>query len=304
MTTTLTTAVTTGEGFSKLSELVLRIYAKEVEFAAQPVLRFDQFAEVKTQLGVTPGNGITFFKYSNLTRGGALTEGTAMNKQALTGAQVSITVQEYGNAVAVSELLLQTSFDDVMSSAAKLLGLDYAAVLDELARDTLELSSNVVYANDAADEDAIGATDYLTLEEIKDSVEILATNNAPKIANDHWICFVNPHQSRNLRDDPNWLTVGKQDPPRLYNGQIGRVDDVIFIETTQVSTEANEASTPVDVSTAIIFGGNAFGKAVALPVSMRDDGVEDFRRQHSLAWYNIMGAGVLNEDNIVLIKTA
>lgn len=301
---TLTTAVATGAGLSRLNEIVLRVYAKEVEFAAQPVLRFDQFAEVKTQLGVTPGNGITFFKYSNLTRGGALTEGTPMTKQALTGSQVTITVQEYGNAVAVSELLLQTSFDDVMSSAAKLLGFDYAAVLDELARDTLETSSNIVYANDRANEDAITASDYMTLEEIKDAAEILATNNVPKFANDHWVCFVSPHQSRTLRDDPNWITVGKLDPPRLYNGQIGRVEDIIFIETTQVSKDDNAAATPVEVHTAIMFGANAFGKAVALPVSMRDDGVEDFGRQHSLAWYNIMGTGVLNENNIVLIKTA
>lgn len=301
---TMTTAVTTGVGFSRLSALVLTIYSKQVEFAAQPNLRFDQFAEVKTDLSASPGSGITFFKYTNLTAGGALTEGTQMTPQALSGSQVSITIAEYGNAVSVSELLMRESFDDIMSSAARLLGYDYATVVDGLARDTLETSSNIVYAGNAASADAVTSSDILSLEEIKDAVETLATNLAPKVMNDHWVCFVSPHQSRGLRDDTNWITVGKLDPQRMYRGEIGRVDDVVFIETTQVSTDNNAAATPVSLHSAIMIGGNAFGKAVALPVEMRDNGVIDFQRERQLAWYSIFGYGVLNENNIVIIKTA
>lgn len=298
------TAVRTGATFTRIPELVLRVYSKDIEFQAQPVLRFDQFAEVKTDLNANPGDGITFFKYNNLSRGGALTEGTPMETQALAGAQVTITVQEYGNAVSVTEFLIQTSFDDVMSSSARLLGFDYATVLDELARDTLMTSGNEIFANDRATEDDIVSGDILSVEELKDGVELLATNLAPKIGNDHWVCFVHPHQSRGLRDDDDWITVARLDPQRLYNGEIGRIDDIIFIETTQLDKDANENATPADVYTAIMIGGNAFGKAVALNVEMRDNGIEDFKRQRSLAWYNIMGEGVLNEDNIVLIKTA
>jgi N4-gp56 family major capsid protein len=161
-----------------------------------------------------------------------------------------------------------------------------------------------VFANNRANADAVTSTDYLTMEEIKDAVEILATANAQKINNDHWVCFVHPHQSRNLRDDDDWVTVGKLDPQRMYNGEIGRIDDVIFVETTQVSIDANEAATPVDCYSAIMIGDNAFGKAVALPVEMRDNGVVDFGRERDLAWYTICGYGVLNSDNIVKIQTA
>jgi N4-gp56 family major capsid protein len=310
----MTTAVSTGVNATAvspqsynntlLSALVLTVYSKDIEFAAQPVMRFDQFAEIKTDLSAQPGNQITFFKYNNLTRGGALTEGTPLTTQALSGAQVSITVGEYGNAVSASELLIQTALDNVMSSTARLLGYDYAAVSDELARDILETSSNVVLAGDVASADSVTSTDILTLEEVKDAVEILATNLTPKINNDHYVMFVHPHQSRGLRDDTNWITVGKLDPQRLYNGEIGRIDDVVFIETTQVSVDANAAATPVNVYSGIMLGANAFGKAIALPVEMRDNGVIDFQRERQLAWYSIMGVAVLNEDNIVVVKTA
>lgn len=310
MTDQLTTALALdGTGTNnqniRLSDVVLTIYSKDIMFQAQPVLRFDQFAKVKTDLSATPGKEITFFRYDNLTAGGILTEGVALSTQALAGSQVSIAVYEYGNAVAVSNMLLVTAFTDVMADTAKLLGQDYAKVIDGLARDTLENGvGSTVFADDQSSVDEVGSDDYLSLEEIKDAVEVLATNNAQKINNDHWACFVHPHQSRRLRDDPDWVTVGKLDPQRMYNGEIGRIDDVVFIETTQVSIDENSAATPIDIYTAIMIGDNAFGKAVALPVEMRDNGVVDFGRERDLAWYSILGYGVLNEDNIVAIKTA
>jgi N4-gp56 family major capsid protein len=304
MSNTVTTAVQTGSGLSKLTGAVLRVYSKDLMFEALPLLKFDQFAEEKTELGKQPGDGIVFFKFNNLTRGGKLTEGTAMTKQALSGSQITITVDEWGNAVSMSELLVQTSFINVMETAATQLGTDYAMTVDEEHRDVLETTVNSVIAGDRADIDSITTADIMSVEEVKDAVEVLATNNVPKIGGDHYACFVSPHQSRDLRDDTNWITVGKLDPQRLYYGEIGRIDDVIFIETTQVSTADNEAATPVEYHTALMLGANALGRAVALPVEMRDDGVEDFKRKHSIAWYSIFGCGIINANNIVAIYTA
>jgi N4-gp56 family major capsid protein len=288
-----------------ISELILTIYSKDIQFLAQPNAMFDQFAEIKTELGGLPGDKITFFKYNNLSLGGKLTEGVDVETEALGGNQVSIEVDEYGKATSVTELLLQTSFDNVMSSAAKLLAMNYALTLDTLARDVLiEGAAHWVYADDSANVDGIGSGDVLSLEEIKDAVEILATLMVPKIGGDHYAMFVSPHQSRGLRDDPNWIAVGKLDPIRLYKGQIGRIEDVIFIETTQVDTNANTQATPVTIHSGVMLGEGAFGKAVVLPVEMRDNGVEDFGRKHSLMWYSIMGYGILNEDNFVVIQTA
>lgn len=288
-----------------LTELVLTIYSKDIEFLAQPVCRFDQFAEIKTELGGAPGDQITFFKYNNLSAGGKLTEGVDVVTEALGGAQVSITVDEYGKATSVTELLLQTSFDNIMSSASKLLAFNYAITLDTTARDTLiDGAAHYVYADSKTGVNDLESDSYLTMKEVKDGVEVLATNLVPKIAGDHYVMFVSPHQSRNLRDDPDWIAVGKLDPVRLYNGQIGRIEDVVFIETTQVATDNNTQATPVPVHTGIMLGENAFGKAIVLPVNMRDSGVEDFGRKRSLMWYSIFGYGVLNEDNFVLIQTA
>lgn len=307
----MNTAVTTGAGFSVLSGVIQTVYSQEVLLAAQPLLKFDQFAEVKTELNTSPGMTIQFLGYDNIAQGGKLTEGTQMTTKTLSTNQRQITVYEYGNAVATSEFLLQTSFRDVMADAAVLLGRDYATVVDSEERAVLETSTQKVYGARKASRDLLVAADILDVRAIKDAVEILSTKNIPKVDGDFYVCFVHPHQSRNLRDDSNWINAAHYgDPDRIFNGEIGRIEDVVFIETTDLTViPQNVASGGVTNTTiatyrAILFGAEAFAKAVALPVEMRDNGIVDFGREHALAWYAIMGFGTLRDYTTVVIDTA
>ena len=75
-----------------------------------PVLRFEQFAVKKTELGTMPGLTVNFMRYNNLPMpAGPLIEGVRMKTHAITANQYAITVAEQGFAVAVSELLLNAS---------------------------------------------------------------------------------------------------------------------------------------------------------------------------------------------------
>ena len=56
--------VTTGS--TLLSPAIQTIWSKEILFQAMPVLRFEQFAVKKTELGVMPGLTVNFMRYNNL----------------------------------------------------------------------------------------------------------------------------------------------------------------------------------------------------------------------------------------------
>lgn len=317
-----TTAVVSGGDNVKFTDAVRMVYSKEIEFKALPVMRFFQFATVKTELGTEPGLTISMLTYDNLSLGGALTEMTSMTTQAMSGSTKQITVQEYGNAISASELLIQSSFDDIMASATTLLGRDYAMVVDTELRDAALSNTNyIVYAGGKKSRAELTADDKLQVAAIKDSIEILATNNAPKYANTNWICFVHPHQSRGLRDDTAWVNASHYGAPeQLFTGEIGRIDDTRFIETTLMCNGACAPTDPaydanlkhgaegapadVDVYQSVIFGDAYFGIAFSLPVELRDNGVEDFGRKRSLAWYAIFGVGLLHNEYGVVIETA
>ena len=320
-TVTVATQQGATNGGTLFSDGTRLVYSREIEFKALPIMRFSQFATQKTELGVEPGLTISMLTYDNLKLGGALQEMQNMSTQALSGSMKQITVQEHGNAVSNSELLIQSSFDDIMATTTTLLGRDYALVMDCELRDVALSGTNIVYAGGKASRDAITDADKLQVATIKDAIEVLATNNAPKYQNMYWICFVHPHQSRDLRDDSAWINASNYGAPeQLFTGEIGRIDDTRFIETTLMcngkasSTDpaykadlvkgAGDTANKADIYQAVIFGDQYYGIAWSLPVELRDNGVEDFGRKRSLAWYAIWGTGLLHNDYGVVIETA
>jgi N4-gp56 family major capsid protein len=332
---------------TQLTQAIQQIWSKEILFQALPILRFEQFAVKKTELGVAPGLQINFMRYNNLGFASALVEGVRMQTNALTAQQFSITVTEHGYALAVSELLLNASFDDVMASASRLLGRNMAIYLDNLSRDTLMAASSTIYgedrsgltaANDWYGDGTTGTTRasmtgnfFLTPHTVKDAVESLATKNIPRLG-ETYVAFVHPHQSRKLRDNPEFIEVTKYAAPGNFMlGEIGRLYDTVFIETTQVEKvvggagsgySADTAVTPTitagggyitpatktgngnkDRYAAIFIGDNAFGHAISLPVELRDGGILDFGREHALAWYSIFGLGLITDQSVIIAET-
>ena len=337
----LSSITTTGySSDATLSPAIQQIWSKEILFQAMPVLRFEQFAVKKTELGVMPGLTVNFMRYNNLTvdaGGSELVEGVRMEPSALTASQIQITVKEQGKSVAVTELLLNASFDDVMASSSRLLGRHMAQSMDVQARNTL-YSAGVPFGGGSAVAPSVvfgrktngstrgsiapyeysaagsaSAPGYLSPATIKDAVQVLAGQNIPRLG-DTYVCFVHPAQSRSLRDWPEFIEVTKYAAPGNFMlGEIGRLYDVVFIETTQVLqggtgivdiTPGGSINDPSATSySAMMIGDNAFGQAIALPVELRDGGVIDFGREHGLAWYAIWGFGVITHESRVLINT-
>lgn len=311
-------------GGNQLTAAVQTIWSKEILFQAMPILRFEQFAVKKTELGVQPGLTIHFMRYNNLGAASQLVEGVRMQTSPLTASQFDITVAEQGFAVAVSELLLNASFDDVMASAARLLGRNMALYLDGSARDTLYQASSLIWGyNKFALSTAVRtplspydhgtaatATSQLsagnfsfTTAVVKDAQETLATKNVPRLG-DTYVCFIHPHQSRQLRDDPEFIEVTKYAAPgNFLLGEIGRLNDVVFIETTQVFNNFVSGSSGPLFYNAIFIGDNAFGHAISLPVELRDGGILDFGREHALAWYSIWGFGLITDQAVLIAQT-
>jgi len=273
---------------TSLSQAIQTIWSKEILFQAMPILRFEQFAVKKTELGVAPGLRVNFLRYKNFGIDPTpLTEGVRMTTNALTAEQIAITVAEHGYAVAVSELLLNASFDDVMASASRLLGRHMAQYLDVQARNTLSAATSAVFGYDRSSVQGVNdwynegtvATQMSDLDgnyklstgAVKDAALTLAGKNIPRLG-ETYVQFVHPKQSRDIRSNPEFIEVTKYAAPGNFMlGEIGRLYDVVFIETTQVKklavnaayttstsvgVPADQYSVPVKANTAPGSGGN------------------------------------------------
>lgn len=308
--------VSNANGVTALPQAILQVYSREILHRALPAMRFEQFAVVKDELSRQPGTTINFVIYENLPIGGQLTENVDMVPKNMSATTVQISVSEWGNAISVTELLLQTSYDDVLTEASYQLGRDYARVVDLMLRDTTLTTTNQIWSNSAANNGATSAP--IAINDIRRGTEILYTNNAPKFNGDFFVCFVHPHQATSLKKDPEWVSASSYGATdQIFRGEIGRFDDTRFVVTSHMTNGAASTSDPsydaslagtgsgsVNLFTAVMFADNFYAWAVGLPVEMRDNGVQDFGRKHALGWYSIMGSGIINGLNGLKLVTA
>jgi len=329
---TLATAERSGVGFVPIPDAVRIVYSAEILFAALPALKFDPFTTKRTELQVQPGKTIGIPKMGNIRRGGRLIEGERIKTQAMAQTMAFIVVGERGNAIGMTELLLQTSFYDQMNMASVHLGRDMTVALDLEIRDAaMTGTTNLVRGNAAGGQEAtarnlITSTGILDTRMVKDAVEVLETNNVPKWDGDYYIAFIHPHQARALRDDPDWINAQLYSQTGgIFNGEIGRFEDVRFITTTVMPNGADPSVDPdtgefvdygydpaldgtgaagIDIYQGLVFGENYVGFALSLPVELRDNGITDFGREHALAWYSIWGTEGLEPRNGAILESA
>jgi N4-gp56 family major capsid protein len=296
-------------GTYALTDAIRTVYSSLIMLSAQPVMRFSQFAEIRQELGVSPGLTIQFLKYANLSDASDLTEETDMTVESLVSSTVSVTVTEKGHAVGITEKLLQSAFTDVMADASQMLGINYARKEDTDLRDVVLGVTNTEYGyngTSAATARAEITSDHVfTTSLVKDGAEVLASSDVPKVGGEFWVCFIHPHQARKLRDDTYWRSANEYAGSRaIFLGECGMYEDTIFIETTQIPTLTGSGSGGANVYRGVMFGDMLYALAISLPVELRDNGVQDFGRKHSLAWYSIFGSGLLNSTYGCVLETA
>jgi N4-gp56 family major capsid protein len=322
---TISTAISAGgtkQGVI-LAGAVRDVYSQEILLNAQPVLLFAQFVDRRTELGREPGDTIKFTKYADLTGDSALSEVENIGVTNLESSMVHIGVDEHGKGVGFSERLARTAWDNIAGLATRQLGVHYGKSVDKLCRNAFRAAGSLQTffpAAGIANRSALTSAHTLSVLAIKDAVERLATNKAPKIGG-NYVCIVHPHQARGLRDDDEWVEAHKYaSPGEIFRGEIGMMEGVRFVETTNISVvkaatgvvmadgvsqDETQAvfNASLDVYQAILMGANGVGWAEGLPVEFRDNGVIDFGRQRELAWYSIMGAGEIRPENVTAIET-
>lgn len=244
---------------------------------AKPLLIHNYFAQIRD----IPRNSsavIKFRKYSALSAATtALTEGVTPTGSQLSVTDLDATVLRYGDYVTLSDKLKTETEDPIETEATEILGEQAALTLDQLSRAILVAGTTVQYASTATDRDEITTTMKLNAAEIKEAVRTLKNNKAKKITSmvsaqtgfnttpidACYVGIVGPDTTYDLKADSAFIPVEKYASGLrngLLPGEIGKVDEVRFLETTEQKEWADEGhSSTADVYATLIFGANAYG---------------------------------------------
>jgi len=243
----MNTQVTTS---GDLSPEMKTFYSDYLIDNAQPKMVHDQFGQ-KHPIPKNGGKIIEFRKFSPL--GKLLTplvEGVTPDGQSLAVTTIEATVAQYGGYITLSDMLLLTAIDNNMVQATKLLGQQAGATLDTITREVLNGGTNVIYAGGVNSRSALA--DNLTVEDIKKAARALKTQNAEKIG-DSYVAIIHPDVAFDLTNDPTWQNVKDYDPKDWYEGEIGRIAGVRFVETTEAKIFDG------GVYSTLVLADNAYG---------------------------------------------
>jgi len=293
-------------------------------FALRSELLFDQAADIQPVAQAMPGSGVTFTIFADIAAAtSTLNEVTDVTPTALSDSQVTVTLNEYGNAVVTTAKLRGTAFLDVDAAAANIIGYNAGDSMDQVVRDVLAGGTNVVYATGGSSTPSsrttVAAEDIVAADDVRKVVAQLRGANVATF-NGSYIGFIHPDVSYDFRsatDAAAWRTPANYvNPEGIYNGEIGLFESVRFIETprAKVFTNASDGSGStgtVDVYCTHIMGRQALAKAFstqdgngAVPKIVRGNVTDYLMRLQPLGWYWLGGYGRFREASLRRIESA
>lgn len=263
-----TGATTNFDTVNKLSDTMKTYYDTELLENARPALYFQQFGK-KQSLPAHHGRTIEWRKWNTLPQAAQLTEGVIPSGQKMGMSSINGSLKQYGMFVAITDLLDLHAIDNVLLGATEELGASAGETKDILIRNVLQTGTNVMYADKVTGGVATAVANYagmdaascrLTPDMVNKAATWLKKCKAPTF-NGKYVCIIHPSVSYDIRSSAEWIEAHKYAAvTEIFNGEIGELHGVRFIETTNAKiTEQTLSGGKGMVYTCLFLGKDAYG---------------------------------------------
>lgn len=248
---------------STLSETMQIYYDKRLLERVTAKFFYAQLAD-KRQIPKSNGKQVYWTRYttpSSFTT--AITEGADITAKGLSATTVTGEVAHYGDGITITELLELTSFSNPVAEAIDGLGDAMADTIDQVVRDkAMEIAStNTIVASGVAHYSNLAATDIFQVADLRKAVRMLKKDNAPEYDSGGFVGIMHPDVTYDIQGDSNWVDAHKyvdSGIKEIYNGEIGKLYNVRFLESSNAKIMVNSGSANTEVYRTLITGKGAY----------------------------------------------
>lgn len=304
---------------TQISPAVNNFYHRTMLQAARPLLLHLKWGQVR-DLPQKNSLVIKFRRYSLLSVATtALSEGVTPSGSQLSVTDVTATVAQYGDFITITDLLLLTTLDPVLTETADKLGQQAGNTLDQLCRDVILAGTTIQYASTSTTRATVAASMKLNRDEIRQAVRTLQGNDAKKVTrmvnpstgfntspiNAAYIGIITENTLYDLKDASGWVAVEEYASQRdVMEGEVGKLDDVRFVMTTNGKIFTSAGAGSIDVHGTLIIAQDYYGISRISGAAMKNivkplgsAGTADPLDQRSTSgWKATFVAKVLNEN--------
>ena len=263
------------DGVNTLSGELKTFYDTELLENARVELFYAQFAK-KQALPANHGTTVEWRKWNTFAKAGQLQEGVIPTGQKFGMSSKTGSINQYGTYATVSDKLEMRAYDDVILGATEEMGASAAETQETLIRDALLVNTNVLYCDNItlADGSVAGTPSapnameasatvmsILSPDMVAKAVTKLKKDRVPTI-NGKFYAVIHPSVAYDLRKSKEWIEAHKYAAPeQLFNGEIGELHGVRFIENVFAPILDGEYKNKAGGKTyaTYFFGKDAFG---------------------------------------------
>lgn len=276
---------------AELSAEMKTFYSKDLIETMGANLVFIQFGD-PVSLPKHGGKSIEWRRWAKFKKAlTPLTEGVTPNGTPFSVGTVVATINQFGDYSTVSDLLELTTVDDTILEVTANHAENAQVTLDTVVRNVLcsggtegsTIGVSVLYADRVTEQgiDTPNARDQLdmncklTPDMVARASATLKKANAPKI-DGSYICILHPSVAYDLMRHEEWIDVNKYaNATAIYNGEIGKLYGVRFVESTEAPIFADEnGGAEADGKKLAVYGCIFIGKGAYKVVSLDEKNVE------------------------------
>jgi len=211
-----------------------------------------------------------------------LIEGVTPAGSRLANQDYTVTLNQYGDFVTITDVVIDTHTDPVLQQATDILGEQAAVTVETLRFNVLKAGTNVFYANSVAGRSSVVTA--ITLADQRRVITGLNRQNAKKITQvvassadfntksveASYMAVCHPDLETDIRTMTGFKPVADYGPHTTpFEGEIGSIEQVRYLTSTVMAPWADAggakgsmrstSGTSADVYPVLIFGRDAFG---------------------------------------------
>lgn len=318
-------------GTAAMLNLVQTAFDRELEFAlrAQPIFR--KVADKRPAQQAMPGSSVVFEIYQDLAQ-----QITPLNElvdpdavAAGNPTTVTVTLNEYGNSILVSNKLDLFSFTDVTAGLVNQVAWNLIDSVDLIVQNVLAAGTQTLRRDPATGNITYGfgttptqPTALTSIDQTANSrfvsdltrfaVTKLRSNKVHPTLNTYYTTYIHPDVSYDLRRETG--NAAWRDPhnfsaaDNIWMGNIGEYEGSVFLENPRcqnLQAGSGAGASQTRVYNTYTVGQQALAEAVAEEFhTIRGPVVDKMTRFQPLSWYGVAGWSLYRPESLIVTQTS
>lgn len=307
-------------GTAAMANLVQTTYDRALEFALRAQPMFRMVADKRPVQQAMPGSSVVFEIYQDLAQ--AITPlNELVDPDAVAAGNpttVSVTLNEYGNTILVSNKLDLFSFTDVTAGLVNQVAWNLVDSIDLVVQNVLAAGTQVIRQNgdpasvaptyNGGTTNGVQATSIFSSKAVRLAVAKLRTQKVHPNKGSFYTAYIHPEVSHDLRAETGnaaWRAPHEYSSAgNIWSGEIGEYEGAVFIETPRVQNVVNSGTVPTRTFQTYFTGQQALAEAVAEEFhTVRGPVVDKLTRFQPLGWYGVAGWSLYRPEALIRVET-